>query len=849
MKPTKKKFDILGDGVDYLNNFIAMDTNPLRFDDEALARKAAKVRQYQTTQESYMEGVGRRAMQVIEPAVAMATGAIAEPISGLASLPALIYGDGVSDAVKAQQSIQEWMTYTPKTQAGIDGMKSVSDLLKPVADGMEWTSRGAGDFIYEQTGSEELAAIAYSMPTAALELLGLKGVRQAGKAGKLGKQYEMGDIGTTNKQAGAVGKFKGNSPKGNMTFEDLPIADLSDPKYRGSTVGMTFADLTKTGDHYKGYDSSATNTTDLNGGPLHPLIPENLETNSVWSANSKGATTKLKKHDYVVTGSMLPTAHNSNGTVGKAMLDTTDAYLRDGRITQDNLIKLNALAKKQPSLGNLPDMRDISAVHDWMGKDGAGTFDQRRELSQLLAGKAAQKLGVPNIQKILDNTIEEKYAGYGLGNAMTLMKIDRTPDAQFKTGGDSGTKEDYSYGHGIKGEIVARFPVGTTKEDIFPTYLAGRRADGKVPKDDIRAITWGNPSQLIDDDFATNYSTPQFKHIQSPRQAQVADDFINRRWKSSFDSVKNGGLSQTGFIDAINRNGSSATLGQYDPKKLKADIKSGSMELYQLNDKEMYFGIKNGYNYNDEYGIDLAAAGLSPNEKAIVGVVSNEIGAPGMAATPMMLKAIQEGATVLDAFSVKSDKFPKGFLPTIYSKYGFKEVATSDFKPEFILNEGLDEKGLSSSQRASIKRKNELRLEDMKHDWRKNSWDESQGWPQVSVMKYIGDPNGRADFQQQYLNAIESGDESSFVGRTTEQSLGSTREAIRESRRATGGRVSGQGNASNDTGSIRNSNGTPLAGRFADPVNMNALLSGSFPNIVKEVNDLTPDGRIRLGLQ
>lgn len=138
---------------------------------------------------------------VAEPAAAIVTSALAEPISGLLSLP-IAFGDDVDSAVKAQKNIQEWLTYTPKTKEGMEGLQAVVDILQPVAEVMELSSEAAGDYIFEKTGSPALSAIAYSAPAAVLEVIGLKGARTASKAGYLGKELELSGASSDGKSAG-----------------------------------------------------------------------------------------------------------------------------------------------------------------------------------------------------------------------------------------------------------------------------------------------------------------------------------------------------------------------------------------------------------------------------------------------------------------------------------------------------------------------------------------------------------------------------------------------------------------------------------------------------------------------
>lgn len=148
---------------------------------------------------------------VVEPALTVATGALAEPISGFVGLAGLPFG--VDASTNAIRRTQEALTYQPRTQSGQAGLQAVGQALAPIGEAIEGASSYLGDKTLEATGSPGLATAAYSIPTFGLEALGLKGANVAGKAGKLGKQFEMGDVhGQAFGQRGAVagagkGKF------------------------------------------------------------------------------------------------------------------------------------------------------------------------------------------------------------------------------------------------------------------------------------------------------------------------------------------------------------------------------------------------------------------------------------------------------------------------------------------------------------------------------------------------------------------------------------------------------------------------------------------------------------------
>lgn len=121
---------------------------------------------------------------------------VAEPLSGLAGIAALPFGAEASSNVIS--GVQDSLTYQPRTNQGKDALQSLGQTLAPVGEAFTGASEFLGDKAFDATGSPTLAAAAYSVPTLALEALGLKGARSF----NTGKALEFGDIGTQASRAG-----------------------------------------------------------------------------------------------------------------------------------------------------------------------------------------------------------------------------------------------------------------------------------------------------------------------------------------------------------------------------------------------------------------------------------------------------------------------------------------------------------------------------------------------------------------------------------------------------------------------------------------------------------------------
>ena len=144
----------------------------------------------------------------LEPALAVGSSALAEPISGVAGLGQLAFGGSADDAANRVKQIQDLMRYSPVTQSGNQGLQAVQQFMQPIADVVQGASQNLGDKAYGATGSPALAAAAYSAPTAMLEALGLKGLSIAKSPVKAADLYSarmgMGAIDDSNKLLSAV---------------------------------------------------------------------------------------------------------------------------------------------------------------------------------------------------------------------------------------------------------------------------------------------------------------------------------------------------------------------------------------------------------------------------------------------------------------------------------------------------------------------------------------------------------------------------------------------------------------------------------------------------------------------
>ena len=431
----------------------------------------------------------------------------------------------------------------------------------------------------------------------------------------------------------------------------------------------------------------------------------------------------------------------SNATYSKSFLDTVDAYVRDNRIPLDNALQLDEMIAKQPGMGDFPGLENPAEYEKWAADM---TFEQRKSLMNVMSSKAAQKIGAPNMDRVRNEMIDKDYAGSNLGDGMIVIQVDQGDDAMVELG-TNGTKKHGSYKYGVKGEIVGKFARPVSMKELFPDQNVMRVMGGGDNSADFRSFQLRLPTQTVNDDVINAIPDAPIDNIASPRQAQIADDFLNNAWSSTNDAVNAGGVSPGQFIDEVKANPMQSMLETFDTeekaKEMTDKVKDGKLTLFKLGNNKVFFGLEKDYDYGAAFdGFDASAAGLGANEVALTSVLSNEVGAPNIAGASVMMKAIEEGATVLDAFKVKSSKYPDGYLPRMYQGYGFEEVGTVPF---------------DESQYTDIQ------LKDIKQTFKQQGWQDGDPMPELSIMKFTGDDNDRANYASRWLDESGAGGQSS----------------------------------------------------------------------------------------
>lgn len=642
-------------------------------------------------------------------------------------------------------------------------------------------------------------------------------------------------MGATTK-ATKVGKAaKKALPRLGGKIQDVPIFNPSE--HIGKTIAPIEADLTAGSRYFKGIGSSKIEAPEpLLGGPEYVVqegrVAQTLDpqkkakiaaaqtkekpfptfvselgqprrpAEAIWAARKSDLVGgQGKQADYITVHAMSPESHQSNQSVMNATLKQLAAYIRDNRLTQSQVNELDTLIqKKVPEFPGLQNP-EVFRVTDQL------SFDKRAEILKTLQSAKATDAGSP-AAKIVRETLSDEFAGAQKHQPMLVMKPYRDADGNLipLEMGKDVLGQHPSYTKTFAGEVIGRFAAPVKSESLYPDFYGSRRAAG-MPEKDINYVFGSRdyPLQEITPEIAQNIRSQPFEFIQSPRQARLATDAGLGNWRVMSGKQTKGAAD---FNRELMLSPASSTLSQYDMKDLNKMIRSEKMSLYSLGENgKIGFGLKRETNYNNEYGLSNPL--FANDDVAIVSVFNNEKGARGVAGPGTMLEALRKGGNVLDAFSVPTAKNPNGFLPDTFERFGFEVVERIPFNKEFYTKK---------------------EVEDLVDYWRSTGWDESQGMPEIVVMKYTGDPDVRQNPVRTFFEQGRIGS----AGRVENIDRSASSSLVRRARRASESVPTRADNRLNDPGTVGRSN--PPASR------------GRFPGLLSEIASLSPRDAFNLDL-
>lgn len=120
------------------------------------------------------ETIGQKLIGAGETGLTMATGAVAEPLAGLAGIGGLAIGQSPEQAAELISNVREAGTYSPKTETGERYLEATGEALKPVGDVFRGAEQEMGDIGYAIAGPMG-GAIGSAIPAAATAALGVVG--------------------------------------------------------------------------------------------------------------------------------------------------------------------------------------------------------------------------------------------------------------------------------------------------------------------------------------------------------------------------------------------------------------------------------------------------------------------------------------------------------------------------------------------------------------------------------------------------------------------------------------------------------------------------------------------------
>jgi len=567
---------------------------------------------------------------------------------------------------------------------------------------------------------------------------------------------------TVLNQAGA-GPIVDTSVAGGLTSKSfIKTRDLE-----GASIYPMFADLTAAGSTYDKLDGIPLAPTPYLGGPNFPWLKAYRDAGVVWAFNKVGVISKvrnkvraLREQSLAQGGSgrvvitmlaMKDDAHTSNEMTINALLRTLEGVIEAGQFPAGQIQKAHELIVSKSNkkddgyagLATLPMLDDAVALHAWIRQ---ATFTTRKAMANEMNSAAFRSLdGMFPVGRVIREAVDPDYRATQQGDALLAMEID--PDAEdliidFDDPAQAGDIPRHpAYRYGMRGTLVGSFSTHIPMEVLYKDLLqevTSRSKEGSNPKFLMERLRTTD-EQIVTPEIVREAEV--IEQLHDYRVAQAYTAALAGQWRSSDNAANAGGINPAEFELALVENEASATLTKYTAADLKAGKKDGSFRVFQLGDTRVqegglnvWMGVKKGLDYRQEYPSDvtnqLVADGiLTDNETALVGVASNELGVQGMG-TFQVLKAIEEGVTVLDAFKVKSASKPAGLLPSIYATMGFEEVGAIPFDPQYFTNQ---------------------EIENLKAVWTRQGWLEGDAFPDVAIMKWRGDDAIRSEATKRFV--------------------------------------------------------------------------------------------------
>jgi len=411
--------------------------------------------------------IGQQALGVAENIGALVSGAVAEPLAGLAGIAQSInpFADEGAGA-QAVEATREALTFAPRTETGQQQQQAIGEALAPVGEALSSAESFLGDETLKLTGSPALASIAHTLPSAALELIGVKGARSAtaikAPSDRLIKK-------TLIESAPDIDKIKNAS---RAIFNELDSSGVSVKQSALKRLESNLNKITKK----EGIDARVT-----------PEAAGAIE--AVKDAINKGDSIPTSEMDTLRTiakNSIVSTDANKM-RVGSAVVDEIDSFLDDIKSTdieKGSQISASEVGKKYRTARKLWGRAKRAemlkeAIETGSGRKAGVEKGIRNELNNLLNRKKSRKFltkeDITAIRKVTDGDFKQNFASLvgGMG-----LKLDNSPSIFSSIIGGGGVGAVASTIPGLAGAAapiaVGAITVGTIAKEVAKNITKGR---------------------------------------------------------------------------------------------------------------------------------------------------------------------------------------------------------------------------------------------------------------------------------------------------------------------------------------------------------------------------------------
>lgn len=497
-----------------------------------------------------LTGIARGDIGVLEPVATLATGAIAEPIAGIAGLAKTITS-GPEAGAATIEAIREGLTFQPRTIAGQEALRGIGETLAPVARGLE--ALDYSEEVFDLTGSPFAASVFATLPTAALEIAslvkGTGGLRQLRKAAK--------------KEKGIIKEAK------KAVIDSAP--DVEKLKRASSDLYNSLSD--------SGVEVKIKPYNDFSTGLEQKLIKEGLDpdlTPKTATVLKRISAEKGQAHSLTDLDNLRKLAQNAAGTLdpsdarlGKMIIRELDDFLGEA----DKSVFKNTMGASMAAMGHGSIGKKFAAARELYGRAkkselineavenaslAAGGLESglKSEFTKLIRGKKTKKFFKPNeiaaMNRVAKRPLSRNAAralgklGFSEGNILGLV----LGGGAFAAGGGP-----LSAAVPLLGEVAKKSASKMAQSSAKRAQVAisaGKDAN-KIVKNYLRATTKAERSVDELSDLLLSVDLDAAKGIISDKYGRVGDAVEMAKGKQALKLIEAISLAAPGVIEASQR--------------------------------------------------------------------------------------------------------------------------------------------------------------------------------------------------------------------------------------------------------------------------------------------------------